>query len=458
MNKNLKCALMFIICLFILSSSVYAAEYFLTDARVLSVRYCAKITNLSDKNIKNTRLYIPLIKDNLVNQKVEIKYASPCNYEIVKDENGADTLKYTVENFSPGKSRTFAVNCKVKVYHLIYNIDFKKFEKPENLPRDNRFLKSQEYIEKDAKIIKDTALSVKAEEENSYFTSFKIYDYLRENINFDFHAPQRGASAALKNKLIACSDAALLYTALCRAADVPARYVGGVFLGNVSLKDGKKYTFYDTHAWSEAFLGKSVYIPVDPTQGRFNLTRRFQCFAQQTTDYLTIWKDTPEPVKIKCKNKDDENRLSVEFFVEVKQLIRSNPPENNSLKRYSFEFKKKSKELSSLNNKLGYENLQTQNYKAANYYIQKAIFLDSYNLKAYENIINLYKYLGLPKEALYWTKKAQKKFPKDARFWKEELEIYLTEKDFDKANLKGVDAVTRNNIRGIEEKYLTAGK
>ena len=66
------------------------------------------------------------------------------------------------------------------------------------------------------------------------------------------------ATDVLRTKKGDCNEHATLFTALARAAGIPAKIAVGL-----TYKDG----FFYYHAWSEIFAGQ--WIAVDPTLGQF---------------------------------------------------------------------------------------------------------------------------------------------------------------------------------------------
>lgn len=474
------------ILLLLLIKPGFSAEYHLKNPRSLIIEYRAEVSNLSSKDIKNFNIYLPLIRNNAPSQRVEFLSVTPDKHNIVKDSFKNEEIRYPNQSLKAGEKRVFIVKCKATIHDLIYNIDFNEFKK---LPANpgNIYLKPQKYIESNSEIIKNTVKAVKQDEDNRYLLSLRIYDYLRQGLYFDFRAPCAGARASLENKLIACCDAALLYTAMCRAAGIPSRFCAGLYLGNINLKDGKEHIINDTHAWSEINLN-NMWIPVDPTQGRFSFVRRFRHFAQQGNDYVTVWRDNIEPVRIEYKNKQDAGMAHLEFSAIVREEKRELPvrvnEDNDFLKdikqdsRYEPEQHDKRSDFyineaellfkngkieeslrraieslricknSRVYNLLGYIYLQTFNYKNAYYYLQKSVLTNGRNNAAYENIINLFIYTGYYDKALGRLDEAEKKFPRNPEFPAQAGEIYLIKGQFDKSIKSLKSAIFLDNRQG----------
>lgn len=83
-------------------------------------------------------------------------------------------------------------------------------------------------IESTSPKIKALAKQIGQDEEKAWNRVEAIYDWVRENVQYDqayAEAPVRGALAALATKKGDCEDMSSLFIAICRAAGIPARTV-----------------------------------------------------------------------------------------------------------------------------------------------------------------------------------------------------------------------------------------
>jgi transglutaminase-like putative cysteine protease len=101
------------------------------------------------------------------------------------------------------------------------------------------------------------------EEVNPYLAARKIYDYVLENIAYSFmpHSAlwPRGEPESVyvhEHRCGDCGAQSMYFSALCRAAGIPARTTGGwqLFSGN-----------FAGHFWAEFYLPNYGWIPVDTT-------------------------------------------------------------------------------------------------------------------------------------------------------------------------------------------------
>jgi transglutaminase-like putative cysteine protease len=118
------------------------------------------------------------------------------------------------------------------------------------------FLKAGPYVEADHPDIIKQAREIVGGEKNAYVAAGKISQWVHNRIQVQFNIGIfRSALDILHDPAGVCRDAAVLYTALARAAGIPTRvcagvvYLRGVFMG---------------HAWAESWVGE--WVPFDPTR------------------------------------------------------------------------------------------------------------------------------------------------------------------------------------------------
>lgn len=101
---------------------------------------------------------------------------------------------------------------------------------------------------------------------NSFLVAKSLFSWLKQNIVYQIHPEEqvvRSASVTLSNKQGDCDDISFLYISLCRALDIPARFIRG-YLISESMNGSVKAT---PHAWTEVFVGQSGslngWIPIE---------------------------------------------------------------------------------------------------------------------------------------------------------------------------------------------------
>jgi transglutaminase-like putative cysteine protease len=124
------------------------------------------------------------------------------------------------------------------------------------------YLVDNEKYQLDNKIIKNGLKEAVGDEKNPYWIARGIYQYLIDNMNYEMVGGWNTAPTVLERGNGSCSEYSFVYIAMCRAAGLPARYVGSVVVR------GDDASFDDVfHRWVEVYLPNYGWIPVDPSGG-----------------------------------------------------------------------------------------------------------------------------------------------------------------------------------------------
>jgi len=129
-----------------------------------------------------------------------------------------------------------------------------------------RFLSVSPGIEIGDERILQLAQQLGAGEANEWQRIEKIYDWVRDNIEYEFDKELRGAVAALQAGKGDCEELTSLFIAICRARGVPARsvWIPGHCYPEFYLEDGsgKGHWFPCQAAGTRAFGSMPEYRPV----------------------------------------------------------------------------------------------------------------------------------------------------------------------------------------------------
>jgi transglutaminase-like putative cysteine protease len=126
-------------------------------------------------------------------------------------------------------------------------------------PLRSAYTRPSELIPSDEAAIKSQAAQIIGREQSPYLRASLIYKWLISSVNIQAGAFSGGVLEALQERQADSYNAALLFSALARSADIPAMPVAGVLInrhGESSL-----------HYWVELWLDGFGWIPVDPALG-----------------------------------------------------------------------------------------------------------------------------------------------------------------------------------------------
>lgn len=116
--------------------------------------------------------------------------------------------------------------------------------------------------------IQGLAQEIVGDEKNPYWIARKIFDYVRNTLDYKLEGGWNTASVVLKRGTGSCSEYAFSFIALCRAAGLPARYVGSIVVRGDEASLDQYF-----HRWPEVYLPNYGWIPMDPQGGDKPLPR-----------------------------------------------------------------------------------------------------------------------------------------------------------------------------------------
>ncbi|MCK5803816.1 MAG: transglutaminase domain-containing protein [Lentisphaeria bacterium] len=141
-------------------------------------------------------------------------------------------------------------------------------------PEDaERFLRPDRLIEADDSRICELAVNLRSEGD-PLETSRRAFDWVVRHVRKSgYSAQEKGARAALEAGQGDCSEMALLFVALCRSAEIPARYVSGWVVKKNSILNPHGF-----HNWAE-FHVAGAWRVADCSTGEF---------AENETTFLAV--------------------------------------------------------------------------------------------------------------------------------------------------------------------------
>lgn len=103
---------------------------------------------------------------------------------------------------------------------------------------------------------------VVGDETNLYWRARKLYQYLIDHMEYLLAGGWNTAPTVLRRGNGSCSEYTFSYISLCRAAGVPARYVGSLVVR------GDDASYDDVfHRWCEVYLPGYGWVPIDANAG-----------------------------------------------------------------------------------------------------------------------------------------------------------------------------------------------
>jgi len=196
------------------------------------------------------------------------------------------------------------------------------------------------FINPDDLLIKNKANEIlnNAGTNNSFLVAKEIFSWLKENTDYKIHTADdnilQTCDSTFNKKTGDCDDLSLLYISLCRAVNIPARFIRGF------LVEENQAT---AHAWAEVFVGGNIgdngWIPVEcagTAEGADKIQVEInQNFGVEDAAHLRLFKDdgSNESLRISISGiqYSAETSISIESITSFSTVTNYNVLEQKTL-------------------------------------------------------------------------------------------------------------------------------
>jgi len=225
------------------------------DKRVYTINYSVDIRVLEATRPNTLYLWIPkpVVSPSQRNITLISRTAEP----ILENHRGVSL--YKIDNMVTGTNQSVNLSFGVEIYSVETNIRPQSIRQ-ENTPLSAAHTGSTALIPSGDARIRSAAGLITGRETNPYLKARLIYDWITANMRIT--GPQRASPdlfTALEERTADTLTAALLFTAMARAAGVPCIPVAGVLIdsGSQTIR----------HYWAEFWIDGFGWLPVDPAMG-----------------------------------------------------------------------------------------------------------------------------------------------------------------------------------------------
>ncbi|MFC2132042.1 transglutaminase domain-containing protein [Bacteroidota bacterium] len=228
------------------------------------VTYNHKTRNYGPGNVQalDVHIAIPVNRDNQeITSKIQYTHAYT---DIITDKWGQNTAHYNYKKLKSGTTKNIEMTTEVTIYDVRYFIYPENVGTLSEIPADikSKYLEDNEKYQLNHPVIQNAISAAVGDEQNPYRIFRKIFDYLIKNMYYEMSGGWNTAPAVLARGNGSCSEYSFVYISMCRAAGLPARYVGAVVIrGDDACTDDV------FHRWVEVYLPNYGWIPIDPSGG-----------------------------------------------------------------------------------------------------------------------------------------------------------------------------------------------
>ena len=238
-------------------------RFVLYEQRIATITLTHEVTGYGSGRITSLQTFIA-IPDDLPQQKILSVRFNPEKKEIRRDRWDQPVALFQYENIPTNQTVRDQMIVKAEIFAIRYFIFPDETGRLEDIPKDIR----EKYTADGSKYditnpyIRELAKKIVGNEQNPYWMARRIFDYVRQHLEYKLEGGWNTAPVVLQRGTGSCSEYTFSFIALARAAGLPARYVGAIVVrgDDASMDD----VF---HRWPEVYLPNYGWIPIDPQGG-----------------------------------------------------------------------------------------------------------------------------------------------------------------------------------------------
>lgn len=180
------------------------------------------------------------------------------------DQWDQEVAAYELGRLGPGEKKSVQLTGTGTFHRISYKIFPHLVGDLTEIPADisDKYLGDADKYRVQGDFIQQKVAEVVGDETNPYFKARKLYEFLIGRINYQMVGGWDIAPTVIERGTGSCSEYTFSIVSLCRAAGIPARYVGAMVLRG---EDASIDTAY--HRWAEVFLPGIGWVPMDVNAG-----------------------------------------------------------------------------------------------------------------------------------------------------------------------------------------------
>ena len=232
-------------------------------SRTTQLTFTHEAMNYGPGLVKSMDIYIAIPTNRSNQEIIKVNFSKNLTDKLT-DQWGQEVAHYHFTNIKPDQRVVATMTVQAKLYDVNYFIYPEQVgnlsDIPENLKK--QYLIDENKYQYHNPVIQKAVKQAVGNEQNVYWIVRKIFDYVREHMYYERSGGWNTAPTVLARGNGSCSEYSFVFIAMCRAAGVPARYVGSVaFRGEETSMDDVY------HRWVEVYMPNYGWIPVDPSGG-----------------------------------------------------------------------------------------------------------------------------------------------------------------------------------------------
>lgn len=237
------------------------------------------LKNRLDRPLENVRVYIP-VPESCAYQEIErLEWVMPDKAvarKQVKDRFGQTIAEFMVAGLAPQALVEVGFTCRFKLKSGgKISLDSRRAGTLADIPKEIRTLYTSDLkgvYDLESSEIRTASANVTKPHRSLVDQVLAIHD-LVGTMQYKRDTSWDSAAVVLARKTGSCSEFSYLFCALCRAAGIPTRFVGGTTC-RLSKSTTGPFTDDVYHRWVEVYIPPYGWVPFDATRDRGRPAKR----------------------------------------------------------------------------------------------------------------------------------------------------------------------------------------
>ncbi len=232
--------------------------------RLARVQFTHEVRALGPDPLPEVVIHLALPRDRDTQQLLGEVQVEPAGGRVEEDEWGQRAVRLRWEALPPGGVARARLVARLRAQAVRLVIWPERVQELWKIPADirRRYLGDALKLEVKSPVFAAALREAVGQERNPYWIARGIYRHVHERMRYELVGGWDAAPKVLQRGTGSCSEYAFVFIALCRAAGLPARWVGSLV---VRQDDASYDDVY--HRWVEVYLPPYGWVPVDPSRG-----------------------------------------------------------------------------------------------------------------------------------------------------------------------------------------------
>jgi transglutaminase-like putative cysteine protease len=235
-----------------------------TEPHTLDLLLTQEFRNYGPGEVTELDVYIAVPRELPSQKLLTGPEFTPSPDEIVRDRWDQPVAHFRLHDLPLAERRQIRMSVRTElaaVRHFVFPHLVGELEDLPEEVRERYLVDEDKYRLEDPRIRKAVSEAV-GDETNPYWMMRNIHRHIRERMHYELAGGWNVAPRVLERGNGSCSEYTFVFIAMCRAAGVPARYVGSVVIRGDEASTDEVF-----HRWSQVYLPGYGWVHVDPQGG-----------------------------------------------------------------------------------------------------------------------------------------------------------------------------------------------